>query len=295
MDYVNNNSSISHLEETSKSQSDVQDPAHGELIQKLVELGFKKRECEKLILRTCGQYEVVKHFLEAKSKLREFVHCNKVQFKKNKHMKKQSRKKNSKEDSQEVRKMNKQQKKVEKKAQKEERKRNKKTKTIIDSSSVQIEESIDWKNVKVIIIDAMNVMFVSPSMRQEMIKGLAANAIKVLESLTQSFCKALGIQCIVLYDQLEHPRENNECMSFLGAKPSFSSSDEALIHLANEMKQQNPFVITSDRAMVIKLKEVGVRICSVKEWMTAVSRLGGSESNPEDFVSEFMKKVTLTE
>jgi len=290
MDYVNNtnnnNLSISNQEETSKLQSNVPDPTHGELVQKLVELGFKKRECTKLILRTDGQYEIVKHFLEAKSKLREFIHCNKVQFKNNVHSKKQFRK-NSKEDSKEVRKMNKQQKKLEKKAQKEERKRNKKT---IDSSIVQIEEPIDWKDVKVIIIDAMNVMFVSPSMRQEMIKGLSANARCVLESLIHSFCKALGIQCAVLYDQLEHPRENEECISFFGAKPSFLSSDEALIHLANQMKQQNPCVITSDKAIAIKLKEVGVRNCTVKEWMTAVARLGSANSNPEDLVSEFMKK-----
>jgi len=254
--------------------------SHEEQVQKLVEMGFKSKECAKLLSRS-GEFETVRQYLEAKAKLRIALKCKRTNFKK------ESRKK-SKGDSKELKKM----KKLERKAQKLGRHAEKR---LTRSNAPTVVPSINWKEVKFVVLDAANIMFANfPLVRQEMLKGNRQAALIELKNLALKFFRSDGVEFLLVIEDAP-PTDKEEGITFFSSTPSFQTTDDALLSLAGEMKEKKGVFVTSDGILAFKMRKLGVVVGDGREWLSSVSQLDSPPTKPEDVVSESLKDIHLNE
>jgi len=247
-----------------------------EQIQKLVEMGFKRNECAKLLSRG-GEFEVVRQYLDARAKLRmSALKCKRAYFKKK-----------AKDESKELKKMR----KLERKAQKVGRHAT--LKQVACSNAPTVVPSINWKEVKFVVLDAANIMFANlPHVREEMLKGNRQAALLELKNLALKFSRSEAVEFLLVIQDAP-PTDKEEGITFFSSTPSFQTTDDALLSLAGEMSEKKCVFVTSDGILALKLRKLGVVVGDGKEWLSFVNQLDSTKS--EDVVSESLEKVHLNE
>jgi hypothetical protein len=115
-------------------------------------------------------------------------------------------------------------------------------------------------------------------------------AEKVLESLAKKFALDKKGSCTLIFDstflKVDEPH-----FQVLSARPTFSSSANALVHYAQNDKG---IFVTDDKDLIVRLKEYGAFICEPKEWFCVVARLFEQGNDIVNLLAkELKRKITL--
>jgi len=148
-------------------------------------------------------------------------------------------------------------------------------------SVVHLDSKESWPTaVGRLYLDGNNMLYVLSPIRSLVLKGKSADAEAALEALARKFAEALKLECTLIFDDTKRSVKE-EHFVVCGARPSFSTSDDALVEWSKGIDKPSLFV-TSDRELLFRLKMVGehVLLCKPKEWFRYVARVL-SDTNKE--------------
>jgi len=339
-----------------------------EQTKQLEELGFNcSKKILKLLIRTNGNFEVVKNFLVAKKKLKEssgkrkIPHTSPVQItispenaipdpsvllpplseaspstilpkelqSKEDRVTEKLRRKTAKYQLKQLKfldshenKFKKERREKKEKRDKEERKREKKDRKDLKHRNKDLNRSEKkcrksenrWRHEKKPInpqelfqnwpaaidhlyLDGNNMMYVCAPIRVFCLSQSTAKAEQALAFLAKSFSSAIGVKCTLIFDDT---KTTSTCEDFIvrSARPSFKTSDDALVHdLQNKKPISNgsSLYVTSDRELGERLTKAGGVIYRPKEWFYLVAEvLSGKVKSPEEldsWIAEFIKPL----
>jgi len=153
-----------------------------------------------------------------------------------------------------------------------------------------------WPNgVAHLYLDGNNMLYVLSPIRSLVLKRNNRAAEEALEALAKKFCSALKLEhCTLIFDDTKRVLKE-EKFEVCSARPSFVTSDDALVDWAKRNKDRPAVYVTSDRELLHRLKECGnhVFLCKPKEWFFYVAQvLSGSDKKVENldaWMTEWMK------
>jgi len=279
-------------------------------LEQLDALGFScKRKNLKLLSATNGDFETVRNFLAAREALKSKTKQLKSDAKIARKLEKKDRKKDLKRE-----KRVKTGERKERKDRKDRKDRKERIKKVRDSDSdSNSNANVDhvrsllnlgkdgWPSGVVnLYLDGNNMLYVVSSIRALVLKRKNRAAEAVLEDLARSFSSALNLKhCTLIFDDTKR-LVTEEAFSVQSARPSFSTSDDALVEMAKANTEPAVFV-TSDRELLNRLEASGkhVLLCKPKEWFLFVaSTLGGASSGVDaldEWVANWMKENSCQE
>jgi len=248
----------------------------------------KTHKIERLLLKTNGNVQVVVTYLLAKQKLAEVTKANK-------HANREPRRhKRGQEEH------------------KEDRGGRQKRRDVIPAEKIESEPGIDenqlvydlnamesWpKGAQVLFLDGNNMLFVLSSLRAMTLKReQRKNAESLLASLALMFTNRQNLKhCSVVYDttSLRHETHN---LSVSGARPTYSTTDDAFAEWAGQLKEPTVFV-TSDRELIQRLKENGgdlAIVCKPKSWFRFVAlTVSGWNGSLDEWFDKLLKEGLLS-
>jgi len=301
-------------------------------LKKLEELGFRgPKRMIKLLIRTGGDFEVVKAFLEAKDRLKEASFKRKfsqleistpkpvesIISETEASIPENSSPMTEKDQQKLLRKKEKMQKKLFKKERRNSKKEEKKWKhgekklrhekrskndkrcystAPVNPSAVSLVQA--WPGVEHLYLDGNNMLFVTSPLRSLVLSQSVAKAEECLSFIARSFSQVMSIKCTVIFDStsLEIREEN---FSVCSAKPAFGCSDDALVSWQEKSLPSSSggcnLYVTSDVALGERLRTAGGVVYKPKEWFLLVAEiLGGNVHSSEEldsWVAEFIKPV----
>lgn len=303
-----------------------------EEFKKLQEFGFQTRPKKilKLLIKTKGNFEVVKAFLEAKDRLKEAslkrrfsqleistsetkepmiiensvaitvdsVSSNPImnekQYQKFLHKKEKMEKKLLKK---EKRSLKKEEKKWKQDKPKYEKKSRNARSGASDSAVVNsISLSQAWPGVEHLYLDGNNMLFVTGPIRSLVLSRCGAKAEESLSLIARSFSQVMGVKCTLIYDSTKREMKE-ENYSVCSAQPSFGSSDDALVSWQEKSISSGGcnLYVTSDVALGERLRKAGGVVYKPKEWFfLAAEMLGGNVHSSEEldlWIAEFIKPL----
>lgn len=261
---------------------------YGKELKELVDAGFSnKRQNLKLLFKTQGDVETVKNFLLAKNALKlklRLVKDTKKEFdkkaeKKEKKLEKLAMKEEKKA-LKEEKKALKEEKKVlkeEKKSLKEEKKlkKNKEADSVAkrsDTNNNSVEETAayklsekGWPSGPVhLYLDGNNMLFVVAAVRSLVLKRKTAAAESVLEAFARKFASAMGVKhCTLIFDDTKKSVVETG-FTVCSARPSYPTSDDALVEYAQTNTGTASVFVSSDRGLMARLRECGDHVILVK-------------------------------
>jgi len=275
-------------------------------LKNLVDAGFtNKNQNLKLLLKTQGDVETVKNFLLAKNALKMKTRLIKDQVKLARMTSDKQEKKLEKAAKKEERKALKKEKKdalqlkkLEKATEKEERKPLKKEESNNNSAQVvsvyKLSESA-WPAGPIhLYLDGNNMLFVVASIRSLVLKRKTKAAEASLEALARKFASSLDLEhCTLVFDDTK-TAVSETGITVCSARPTFPTSDDALVEWTKENKDKPAMVVTSDRGLMDRLANVGNHVLLVKpkDWFYFVAKvLSGSDNvkNLDEWMSEWLK------
>jgi hypothetical protein len=291
-------------------------------LKQLETLGFVKvKQNLRLLKKTNGDLEVVKEFLIAKKKL----HDAKLSHKKSQKEGKECRRKEKFERKRETKLFWKGGKKCkeEKTAQKEWKRSVCGKHAGHQKSGVKEERDAHDPNVEAktlpvlnvwpsqvtrLYLDGNNMLYVAAPLRARAIRHREMSSAEIaLSSFACAFGKLLpaSVKTTMVFDAARPAvlqSYSSDTFEILSAKPTFGSSDDALVQWAKENAEAHvlSMVVTSDRGLQKRLAEVsGVVLAKPKVWMEyAASMLenkgtvgDGRKINLDDFMSNWMQKT----
>jgi len=251
-----------------------------EKLDQLDSLGFntKRKRNEKLLKRTNGNVEVVRNFLLAKEQLKESSKRQKSERKIEKHKKKfgndrKERKKNY-----------------------EKFRKNPQTEGCSNSFE---QNSLDvaqiWPtNVTHLFLDGNNMLFVLAPLRNLAIKQRnISEAERILSTMARKFAQDMKIEnCTLIFDDTKL-RVDEPHFKVCSARPSYSTSDDALVDFA---KINKGIYVTSDRELINRLKECGGTIIKPKSWFQLVATNSSDVNNQvvdlDNWANQWVEKIT---
>jgi len=276
-------------------------------LKQLEALGFSnKKKNVKLLYATNGDVEVVKNFLAARESLRlkRREHCQLLR-QDDKLARKLEKQENRKEKKKERRE------KKDRKGGRENKRRGFKTEPNVETNEnnnnpVAVKEEPisfikptqeQWpSDVAHLYLDGNNMLYVVGAIRSLVLKRKNSVAESYLESFARTFSDALKLKhCTLVFDETKK-LVSGESFSVCSARPTFKTSDDALVEWAKACEHPAVFV-TSDRELTHRLKECGSKIilCKPKEWFyyaatVLASSTGEKVGKIDDWMYEWMKK-----
>jgi rRNA-processing protein FCF1 len=140
----------------------------------------------------------------------------------------------------------------------------------------------EWNDgTRHLYLDGNNMLFVVPSIRQVVIRGRRQNAENLLSAVAQHFASASaskGLEGTILVYDNTHLEYSQELLSVRSARPTFATSDDALVQWSAE--HSNPMellVVTSDKGLQERLFEKGVPVMKPGRWFKIVESILGTE------------------
>jgi len=276
-------------------------------LEALHALGFTKtKQNVKLLLQTCGNFEVVKNFLEAKKKVQEVAWNEKGKLKLEKQTAKLAKK------SLKDKKRREEPKEKRREEPKEKRgRRDRKIKKEIDPAAIgndsfnaffpskedkkevkrkekqlRREQKLALKLLKrgpafptssfpssdalpPVYLDGNNMLFVCSALRALVLKRKMRLAEQLLVLFAKQFAaKVNAAKCALIYDETPI-NEVSESFVVCSARPKYQTSDDALVEWAKANSQANAAVgifVSSDRELLSRLTSLGATVVKPKDW-----------------------------
>jgi len=280
-------------------------------LDQLDALGYNcKRKNLKLLSATNGDFEVVKNFLTARDALKTKT----KQLKSDAKIAKKLEKKDRKKDLKKERRVKTGERK-ERKERKDRKDRKERVAKVRDSDSDSNSNANGDRGVRSLLnlgkdgwpsgvvnlyLDGNNMLYVVSSIRALVLKRKNRAAEAALEDLARRFSSLLNLKhCTLIFDDTKRI-VTEEAFSVSSARPSFATSDDALVEMAKANTEPAVFV-TSDRELLNRLEASGkhVLLCKPKEWFLFVARtLGGASSGVDsldEWVANWMKENSCQE
>jgi len=273
-------------------------------LKQLEAQGFSnKKKNLKLLSATNGDVEVVKNFLVARENLRlkRREQCMLVR----------ATKKLAKTDEKFAKRLERKDKKKERREKNHgEGRRDRKQKVESNENSngspvVQEEKVVglikpteqQWPiDVAHLYLDGNNMLYVVGAIRSLVLKRKSAAAESALETFARSFARALNLKhCTLVFDDTRKS-VSEENFSVCSARPTFTTSDDALVEWAKACEHPAVYV-TSDRELLHRLNECGGKaiLCKPKEWFYYAANVlaaanGEKVENLDDWMAKWMIK-----
>jgi len=292
------------------SNSEVKNETFQTQLDQLDALGFScKRKNLKLLSATNGDFETVRNFLAARDALKSKTKQLKSDAKIARKLEKKDRKKDLKRE-----KRVKTGERKERKDRKDRKDRKERIAKVRDSdsdsnSNANVDRARSLLNlgkdgwpsgVVNLYLDGNNMLYVVSSIRALVLKRNTRAAEGALEALARSFSSALNLKhCTLIFDDTKR-LATEESFSVCSARPSFATSDDALVEMAKANTEPAVFV-TSDRELLNRLEASGkhVLLCKPKEWFFFVARtLSGASCGVDaldEWVANWMKENSCQE
>jgi len=155
---------------------------------------------------------------------------------------------------------------------------------------------VDWPEGKtVLFLDGNNMFFMTAGLRALTLSGNKAKTERVLVSIAEAFARVKGIETIVMFDCTENTSKKtlDNGFDFIvnSAVPHFPTTDDAMVDWASVSNRGTSAVfITSDRALISRLSEVGGSIIKPGAFMAyAYQLLSGLEGgNYQKWIDEWI-------
>lgn len=262
-------------------------------LKELESLGFLRfKQNLRLLKKTDGNLESVREYLLAKKKFRDAAMQRKREGKKDKKEKRECpcrRRKEGADKDDEKKAEKKELKALFKAGRKEMKKCHKEWKKEKPNKKEKKEEipshplNVWPAEVSRLYLDGNNMIYVAKPMREKAIRHQWNSACLALASVAFEFTKnhlPAAVKTTLVYDSAPLSMTQSyralDNFQILSARPVFATSDDALVHWAQEnaaLQQRNPpvvsMVVTADRGLRERLAAVpGVVIVSPKSWMT---------------------------
>jgi len=133
-----------------------------------------------------------------------------------------------------------------------------------------------------VYIDGNNLIFVLQPIRALALQRRMPDAEYALQLIAQEWIKAINIPATLIFDDT-HKKLDQNGFRVCSAKPTFSTSDEALIHWASQMipaKASKTIVFTSDRGLSEELCKYGIQVLKSKVFFKIAAPILGQQ--PEE-------------
>jgi len=134
------------------------------------------------------------------------------------------------------------------------------------------------------------MLYVVAAIRSLVLKRKSAAAESALEALARSFCAALNLKhCTLIFDDTKRI-VSEAAFTVCSARPSFSTSDDALVEMAKATGNCPAVYVTSDRELLSRLKQCGnhVILCKPKEWFYFVANTLNGDKGKVDGLDQWM-------
>jgi len=236
-------------------------------LQTLNDMGFTKtKQNTRLLLQTGGNFEIVLNFLISRKQIKEACSAERTSLKRLKKIAKQERNVNH---GRKERKEKGWKNKQDKESFKKEKELKKAAKRARNGKSSDVVPFPTSGNLPTVYLDGNNMLFVCSSLRSLVLKRQIRKAEQILVSLARKFAIMLNLaKCVVIFDDTDK-HEESESFVVCSARPSRSTSDDALVEWATSSQRAlSPagIFVTSDRELCVRLSEVGAVLVRPKEW-----------------------------
>jgi len=163
--------------------------------------------------------------------------------------------------------------------------------------------TVDWTGFNHFYVDGNNLMYLTSSIRKlSLRRGGRDDAAKLLSQVAKEFSSAIHVDTTIVFDggRLPTVDENLNGITFriTRARPDFESSDDQLVWWArtNLDVAGKTIVVTSDRELGDRLRELGVEIAGPKSWVTYAAKLSKTKEGQslDEWLDEKIAKMNLT-
>jgi len=149
-------------------------------------------------------------------------------------------------------------------------------------------------NATHLYLDGNNMLFVLAPLRNLAIKHRnIKEAERILSTMARKFAQDMKIEnCTLIFDDTKL-RVDEPHFKVCSARPSYSTSDDALVDFA---KINKGIFVTSDRELINRLKECGGIIIKPKQWFQLVATNSSDVNNKvvdlDNWANEWVEKIT---
>jgi len=157
----------------------------------------------------------------------------------------------------------------------------KKKPKIEEVDTIELSTAVWPVEIQRLYIDGNNLMFMTQFLRQLTLNGSRHMTEIALSELARLLQEKLGIPFVhVLFDKSTHQLESyavsrgHESFVVSSSRPIFSTADDQLVHIANQMKQSDgtsySLFVTSDRELRQRLQQENGKIIGPKRFLQFV-------------------------
>ncbi|CAF1324818.1 unnamed protein product [Adineta steineri] len=137
----------------------------------------------------------------------------------------------------------------------------------IHDAYVTINNQDDWpKDIEQVYLDGNNMMFVIDSLRRLCLNRAGKKTERAIADIAAAWNEHMHIPNVDLIFDSTRQLDQVGSIKVSSAQPSYKTTDDMLIDIAQRTNNQHTIIVTSDRALAIQLKHEGCLLVKPYAW-----------------------------
>ncbi|CAF3012396.1 unnamed protein product [Rotaria socialis] len=165
----------------------------------------------------------------------------------------------------------------------------------IHNAYLTLDNQNDWpNNIQKVYLDGNNMMFVIDSLRRLCLNQSSKEAERAIAEIAAAWNKQMLIPHVELIFDFTQQLEPIDSIKVSSARPTYKTTDEMLIDIAQRSQNYHTIVVTSDRNVSIHLKRQGCQLVKPYQWFAHCAMLLTSDLIMHEDKVDMTSTTTIT-